>query len=132
MKRKNIQLRCRFSHENWEYLQKEADRIETSVSAVLRQIIGVVFENKHYLQDIVVDNAIDSDNDCKNKNLTLTIDSQMKLRDIIFERDDKFVYEKSDDELVYKGRKHNKYVNRIYHADYVVSAYIKLIEADLI
>ena len=130
MKRKNILLKCKFSQNNWRYLQKEADRMETSASAVLRQIISIVFENKHYLQDIVVDNAIYSN--YERKNLTLSSDSQMKLQDIISERDDKFVYEQNDNELVYKGKKHNKYVSRIYHADYVVSAYIKLIEADLI
>ena len=119
MKRKNILLKCKFSQNNWEYLQKEADRMETSVSAVLRQIINIVFENKHYLQDIINDAV---NNDCKTRNLTLTIDSQMKLCDIISERGDEF----------YERKKHNKYVSRIYHAEYVVSAYIKLIEADLI
>ena len=119
MKRKNILLKCKFSQNNWEYLQKEADRMETSVSAVLRQIINIVFENKHYLQDIINDAV---NNDCKTRNLTLTIDSQMKLCDIISERSDEF----------YERKKHNKYVSRIYHAEYVVSAYIKLIEADLI
>ena len=99
MKRKNILLKCKFSQNNWRYLQKEADRMETSASAVLRQIISIVFENKHYLQDIVVDNAIYSN--CE-RNLTLSSDSQMKLQDIISERDDKFVYEQNDNELVYK------------------------------
>ena len=115
MKLKNINVNCKFSMENWQFLNEESDRLEMSVSAVLRRIIRRVFENKQYLQNIVYDTVEKNKATFKNTTLTIT--------DSSFEKLNKIVYERNDNCLNITSR---------YYADYVVSAYIKLIEADLI
>jgi ABC-type ATPase involved in cell division len=117
VKKKNIFLHCKFQQENWEFLQREADRMECSISAVLRQIIGIVFENRQYLQEMFVYDAVEKNKKTifKKTNLTVTNNSFDKLNQIIYERNI-----------------NNCHVTSIYYADYVVSAYISLIEADII
>lgn len=102
---KNIILRCQFSCENWQFLNKKAEELEISVSAVLRQIISSVFENRQYLQDIVYDAE-----KYKTTSLTVSSSSFKKLVNIVHER--------------------NQHCTTMYYADYVVSAYIQLIEAE--
>jgi ABC-type ATPase involved in cell division len=114
VKKKNIFLHCKFQQENWEFLQREADRMESSISAVLRQIIGIVFENRQYLQEMFVYDAVEKKTIFKKTNLMVTSNSFDKLNQIISERNI-----------------NNCHVTSIYYADYVVSAYISLIEVCL-